>query len=183
MRFLVSLFLLALAPTTVLGWIAHTKTVHDGDSITVINADATHVVVRLYGIDAPERKQPFGYQATTRLKKLAARKDLDVEPMDTDRYGRTVALVRLKDGTLLNEVMVAEGLAWVYDDYCRSADLCERLRSLQQRARSEGRGLWSDDSPERPLDWRREHKTEEWYKAPVRALKTIVKKVRVVLKP
>lgn len=93
---------------------ARTKTVHDGDSLKVQRADKQLVTIRLYGIDAPEFKQAFGQDAKKRLMALVARKNVDIEPVDTDHYGRTVALVRLKDGTLVNEVMVADGLAWVY---------------------------------------------------------------------
>ncbi len=163
-------------------WQARTKFVYDGDSLNVVKQDGSLETIRLYGVDAPEVKQPFGYQAKRRLAKLVGRKQLEIEPVDTDRYGRTVALVRLRDGALVNEVVVAEGLAWVYDDYCRQ-ELCQRLRGLQDAARSERRGLWSENDPQRPSEWRREHKTEEWYKKPVRVMKAIAKKVRVVLHP
>ena len=160
-------------------WNARVKGVQDGDSINVHGDGKTVVNIRLYGIDAPEMKQPFGYQAKKRLSKLVSRQTVDIEPLDTDRYGRTVALVRLKDGTLVNEVMVADGLAWVYDQYCLQ-DLCQRLSDLQADARQQRRGLWAESDPQRPSDWRREHKAEEWYKAPVRALKTIAHKIKVV---
>lgn len=156
-----------------------TQNVHDGDSISVSGPDQQTVHVRLYGVDAPEFKQAFGYQAKRRLRQLASRQTLDIEPVDTDRYGRTVALVRSKDGTLINEVMVAEGLAWVYDQYCHQ-DLCQHLRDLQEQARQERRGLWADSDPTRPADWRKEHKAEEWYAAPVRALKTVARKIKGV---
>jgi len=164
------------------GWQARVKKTHDGDSITVVNESGTQIRIRLYGVDAPEIKQPYGYQARRRMAKLAGRKTLDIEPMDTDRYGRTVAIVRFRDGVMLNEVMVAEGLAWVYDEYCHSPELCQHLRELQDQARQERRGLWIDDAPQRPSDWRRETRTEEWYKKPVRVIKAIARKVRVVIR-
>lgn len=153
---------------------ARASTVHDGDSIKVRRSDKTLVTIRLYGVDAPELKQPFGARAKKRLAALAARQALDIEPVDTDRYGRTVALVRLKDGTLLNEVMVADGLAWVYGQYC-DRDICSRLHELEAQARSDGRGLWAEGDPTRPSDWRKQHKTEEWYENPVRAIKKITR--------
>jgi endonuclease YncB( thermonuclease family) len=177
------LLFLPLLSSVAWAWQARAKNAHDGDSITVINESGTQIHIRLYGIDAPELKQPYGYQARRRMTKLAGRKTLDIEPVDTDRYGRTVAIVRLRDGTMVNEVMVAEGLAWVYDDYCHSPELCQRLRELQDQARQERRGLWVDDAPQRPSDWRRETKTEEWYKKPVRVMKAIARKVRVIIRP
>ncbi|MBI5518842.1 MAG: thermonuclease family protein [Desulfovibrio sp.] len=176
-----ALVLCALCAGQAAAYQAKVKNVHDGDSIAVYGPDEQVVHVRLYGIDAPEFKQPYGYQAKTRLRKLASRKTLEIEPVDTDRYGRTVALVYDKDGRLLNEAMVADGLAWVYEKYCQK-DICEGLRQLEAQARQERRGLWADPAPQRPEDWRREHKSEEWYAAPVRAVKTIARKITGVFK-
>jgi len=157
---------------------AHVKTVSDGDSLTVSGADGAVVHVRLYGIDAPEYKQSYGLQAKKRLAKLVSRKDVEVEAVGTDRYGRTVALVRREGGVLVNEAMVAEGYAWVYGQYCRQETLCQRLRELQDRARAERLGLWQEDDPLRPADWRREHNVEEWYKTPVWIVKSVARKVK-----
>ena len=163
------------------GFDARTKAVHDGDSINVYGPEELVVNIRLYGIDAPESKQPFGYQAKKRLSKLVSRKHLSIEPVDTDHYNRTVALVRLEDGTLVNEVLVAEGLAWVYDQYCHKEDLCQHLLELQKRAQQDRLGLWAENDPQRPADWRKEHKHEEWYKTPVRVVKTFARKIKVAL--
>ena len=160
---------------------ASVKGVHDGDTITARRNDKTVVTLRLYGIDAPELKQAYGRHAQQLLSSLAARQRLVVEPLDTDRYGRTVALVRLPDGTLLNEVLVAEGLAWVYEEYCHE-DLCKHLRELERQARRERLGLWAEADPTRPAEWRRRHKVEEWYQSPLRAIKKVARGVGSVLR-
>jgi micrococcal nuclease len=172
--------ILALA-SPALAWESRTKSVRDGDSINVTNDDGVVVNIRLYGIDAPESKQAFGYQAKKRLTQLVSRKTIRIENMDTDRYGRTVALVRLSDGTLVNEEMLRSGLAWVYEQYCLREDLCESLRQAQAEARSAGRGLWAEANPTPPWEWRKSHKTEEWYAGPVRAMKTIARRIKVAI--
>ena len=172
---------LALAAPA-LAWESRTKSVHDGDSINVINADGAVVNVRLYGIDAPEYKQAFGLQAKKQLLKLVSRRNVRIEVLDTDRYGRNVALVRLDDGTLVNAEMVRAGLAWVYDQYCQREDICEALRQAQAGARTAGRGLWAEPGPTPPWEWRKTHKTEEWYAAPVRAMKSIARTVKRVIR-
>jgi endonuclease YncB( thermonuclease family) len=48
---------------------------------------------------------------------------VDVEPVTTDRYGRTVAFVRVGD-LLVNEELIRQGLAWVYTRYC-DRTICE----------------------------------------------------------
>lgn len=164
-----------------LAWETRSKSVRDGDSIDVVNDDGVQVNIRLYGIDAPESKQAFGYQAKKRLTQLVSRKIIRIENVDTDRYGRTVALVRLVDGTLVNEEMVRSGLAWVYDQYCKEPDLCADLRQAQAEAKGAGRGLWAESDPTPPWEWRKHNKTEEWYARPLQAMKTLARKVRVVI--
>jgi endonuclease YncB( thermonuclease family) len=54
--------------------------------------------IRLHGIDAPERDQPYGDMATAALKYMVGRSVYYVET-DTDRYGRMVAsLYHSKEG-------------------------------------------------------------------------------------
>lgn len=161
-----------------LAWQSRTKSVRDGDSIDVTNADGVVVNIRLYGIDAPEAKQASGSQAKTQLTKLVARKTVHIESVDTDRYGRNVALVRLNDGTLVNREMIRAGLAWVYDQYCQREVVCQELRQAEAEAKGARRGLWAEPNPTAPWEWRRANKTEEWYKAPVRAVKTLVRKIK-----
>ncbi len=180
--FLFSTALLLGLAAQALGWQARVKSVHDGDSLSVVNGDGAQIHVRLYGVDAPEAKQPYGYQAKRTLSRLASRKTVDITALDTDRYGRTVALVHTPDGNLANLEMVRSGYAWVYDQYCTRQDICDQLRSAQSEARTAGRGLWADSDPTPPWEWRKAHKTEEWYAKPVRALKTIANKIKAVIR-
>jgi endonuclease YncB( thermonuclease family) len=45
-------------------------------------------------------------------------KDVNVHPVDVDRYGRTVALVAAPGREMLNSWLVKEGLTWVYPQFC-----------------------------------------------------------------
>jgi len=64
--------------------------VHDGDTITVLDADKKQHKIRLAGIDAPELKQAFGTRARQNLATLVHQQDVRVEWDKTDRYRRTV---------------------------------------------------------------------------------------------
>ena len=66
---------------------------------------------------------------------------------DTDRYGRLVAEVMLPNQRLLNHELLKAGLAWWYEKYAPDETL---YRLLENQARREGLGLWSD--PERCLE-------------------------------
>ena len=68
-------------------------------------------------------------------------KTVEVEPVTTDRYSRTVAFVRAGD-TLANEELIRQGFAWVFTRYC-DKPICQRWKHLEVEARKAKRGLWS----------------------------------------
>ena len=73
-----------------------------------------------WGIDCPETRQDFGTKAKKLTSTLVFSKVVDVEPVTRDRYGRTVAFVRVGD-TLVIEELIRQGLAWVFTRYCDRA--------------------------------------------------------------
>lgn len=64
--------------------------VADGDTVTVLDANKVQHKIRLSGIDAPEKKQPFGERSKESLSDLVFGKDVSVETDKRDRYGREV---------------------------------------------------------------------------------------------
>lgn len=128
----------------------------DGDSI-VIQRSGEINTIRLYGIDTPEYKQAYSNKAKQFTRRLVNGQRVSVEEKDRDRYGRIVALV-VSQGKLVNRELVREGLAWYYPHYCREQPLCNELRSLENQAKKEGRGLWRDRNPVSPMEWKRQQK-------------------------
>ncbi len=123
----------------------------DGDTLTVLHAGKQERV-RLYGVDCPEKKQPFGTRARQVTGQLAFRKVVTVRVKDRDRYGRTVGEVILPDGKVLNRELVRAGLAWWYRDYA-AGDM--ELFRLEREARAAGRGVWSDPKAVPPWEYRK----------------------------
>ena len=109
-------------PCPALGWSGKVIGVADGDTITVLR-DKQPQKIRLYGIDCPEKRQPFGNKAKQFTSELVFGKVVEIEPIATDRYGRTVAFVRIENITV-NEELIKEGLGWVYMRYCK-LPLCD----------------------------------------------------------
>jgi micrococcal nuclease len=149
------IFVLLTSPAYAADW--HGKVVHiaDGDTITVLH-DREQVKIRLYGIDAPEKAQPFGNRAKQMTGDLAAGKVVTVKPRDKDRYGRTVAEIILPDGKNLNRELVGAGMAWHFVRYAKND---KELAQLEADAKANKRGLWTDPEPVPPWEWRRQKKT------------------------
>jgi len=124
--------------------------VADGDTITVMR-DGTPVKIRFNGIDAPEKAQPFGDRAYQFVFRETNGQTVTIRPTDTDRYGRVVGVVILRDGRNLNAELVAAGMAWHYKRYSDDTTLAR----LEREARKDRRGLWSQADPIPPWKWRR----------------------------
>ena len=60
--------------------------------------------VRLANVDAPEKGRKGGTKATQQLKKLIQGKKVEVETIARDKYGRSVARVKV-DGKSVNLAM------------------------------------------------------------------------------
>ena len=154
--FILSLVLILL-PSFSWAWSGEVVGVTDGDKITVLNSKTLKdVKIRLYGIDCPEGEQAFSKKAKQLTSKLVFGKIVGVKVMDTDRYGRTVAMI-YADKALLNEELVKAGLAWVYWKYCHHP-ICETWKGLQIGARMDKRGLWADPDRIPPWKFRRQRR-------------------------
>lgn len=128
----------------------------DGDTI-VLDAGTDCYRVRLAGIDALERDQPWGDASTRELRRQVAGKDVVVDWDKRDRYDRLVGVVRL-DGEDVNLHMVDRGMAWHYKRYAneQTSEGRELYSAAEIAAQAARRGLWSDGDPVAPWEWRRQ---------------------------
>lgn len=127
--------------------------VADGDTITILTEDFSQIKVRLHGIDCPERKQDFGNKAKLFTSELAFGKVVTITDLDKDRYGRTIGIVGLPDGRILNRELLKAGLAWHYKKYDNAADWA----NLELEARKRKIGIWSMKNPVAPWEQRKNH--------------------------
>jgi len=125
--------------------------VHDGDTLTLLTADRRQVKIRLAGIDAPERRQPYGQRSRQQLADLVSGREVQAQVAGVDKYQRTVARVHVK-ALDVNRELVRRGAAWVYRDYNRDASLL----AAESAARRDGAGLWALPEAQRqpPWEWR-----------------------------
>jgi micrococcal nuclease len=134
------------------GWVdagewAAVRRVADGDTIELTDGR----LVRYLGIDAPEinheagTAQPFGFEARARNREWVGsqrvRLEVDVERFDV--YGRTLAYVFLPDGSMVNEALLQEGLAFCL---AKTPNLKynDRLLRAQRQAMELRRGIWRE---------------------------------------
>ena len=121
------------------------KKVIDGDTLRLEDGRQ----VRLLGVDTPESKhsevpvQAFSKEAYEFSRQMVegfeVRLEYDVE--ETDKYGRTLAYVYLRDGRMLNIEILKRGYAYVLRrfPFKKKAEFLY----IQDQARQEHRGLWS----------------------------------------
>ena len=89
-KFLIPPIALVLLLLSTLTWAWQGKVVHltDGDTIVVLTDDKEQVRIRLYGIDTPESRQPFGSKATRFVREIAALEIVEIDERYLDRYGQ-----------------------------------------------------------------------------------------------
>lgn len=133
--------------------------VSDGDTISVKRLkngvlDGDLIKVRLYGVDAPEKDQDFGYESKKALMNYVADKTIEIDIKSKDRYGRSVGILYV-GGRNINEELLRDGYVWYYEQYDKNN---ERSRLLQENAMKNKLGLFSKKGYIEPWKFRKEKK-------------------------
>ena len=128
----------------------------DGDTLTLLAGTNTPYKIRLGGIDAPERGQPFGNVSRRHMAEIAFGKQATADCYKVDRYGRLVCTVYV-DGKDLGLAQIDAGLAWWFRLYANEQPPQERLTydMAETKAYVDRIGLWSDPHPVPPWEWRK----------------------------
>ena len=137
-------------------FIAKVIGVKDGDTIEILYKKK-NIVVRFEHIDCPEKKQPFGKKAKQFVSDEIFSKDVQiVSNGKTDRWGRLIATVLLENGENLNKLLVLNGLAMHYKKYSNDGS----YDILENQARRNKVGIWSDPNTITPWDYRKRKKNQ-----------------------
>jgi micrococcal nuclease len=142
-------------------WSVVPKSVHDGDTIKVEHRGQV-LKIRFCGIDAPELKQSQGEQSRNYLRSLLTQSanQVQINPVDTDQYGRTVAEVfRKKNGQSVNvnAEMAQSGWAYYYAQYASNCPQKAAIATAEAQAKQKKLGVWKNANSVRPWDWRKTH--------------------------
>ncbi len=130
--------------------------VSDGDTIRV-RIDGEEFPVRYIGIDAPERDEPLGRDATRANAQLVdgTRVHLERDTSETDQYDRLLRHVWLKRDSgwlLVSADLVRQGLAYA-QSYPPDTAYDDVLAEAEDDAVADGLGLWDatvDPTPTLP---------------------------------
>ena len=115
----------------------------------IIDGDTIHYEgqrIRLKGIDAPERRQPYGTEATRALAKQLRRGKVTCRLEGKDKYDRHLGTCYVQ-GRNVNEWMVRNGYAWSY--------WTSQYRGQEELAQRQRKGVHRSRSAIRPQQWRR----------------------------
>lgn len=94
--------------------------VFDGDSFNLKAKDGSTVRVRIAGIDAPEKTQPYSNKAKDSLAELLQSGPIGLQPVKVDAYDRWVANVSMGDRDL-GLLQIQRGYAWYFVRYKKTS--------------------------------------------------------------
>ena len=142
---------------------AKVQRVVDGDTVHVVNKAGKKFKVRLTGIDAPEKNQPYGLASTYKLTEILINKLVllkskpnNGKPYTIDRYKRVLAKIIL-DGKDINLSQVLTGYAWHFKRYQKQQSPSDRelYSEAEIDAKKNELGLWEEKNPIAPWKWRK----------------------------
>jgi endonuclease YncB( thermonuclease family) len=126
----------------------------DAETVVLVSPRDDKSTVRIAGIDAPEKDQPFGKESFDQLIVLIKGKEITSELIKIDGKSLFVSRIRL-DGEDIGLKLIQTGYAWHRNERGElpPADM-ERYAAAQLEAKSNKVGLWATDAVD-PKDWRK----------------------------
>lgn len=125
----------------------------DGESFFIKMENGDTDSVRLWGIDSPEIKQQYGKAAQRNLETHIHREvSLEYKTRDKNNFMMAIVTYKQKNGDEinLNYFLVEQGYAWK-NKFTKD----KKLEKLQNQAKRNQVGLWRNDNPTPPWEWRK----------------------------
>lgn len=145
--------------------------VSDGDTATV-RTSYGDLIIRLFAIDAPEAKchgfsdnvciedgQAKAKASKLYLRNLVLNKNVEVK-LGQGTSGKRLVGTIFSDGQDVNLEMVKAGYAWHYKFFSKNQTTDDRkiYTDAENNARALKAGIWEDNNPIPPWNWRKQHK-------------------------
>jgi len=119
----------------------------DGDTVAAIDATGSKQTIKLMGLDAPEKGQPFWKESKQALKNGTLKKNITFSMCPVNKDDVLLAYLTDDKGMNINKTLVEYGYAWncsTEQEYCDASDLAKKNK----------RGLWKSSKPIAPWDYR-----------------------------
>jgi micrococcal nuclease len=127
--------------------------------VSVLDRDILEVLhkyhperIRLSGLEGPEKSHAYGNNATPATAALVVGKAVMLQSFGKDQCGRTLADVRLLEGTHVDHTVVKDGWCW-WDRKYAPGDVV--LEGLEREARKAKKGLWGAPVHVPSWEWRK----------------------------
>lgn len=131
--------------TTFSEWEVKVVDVFDGDTL-IVSLEGRAEIIKLFGVDSPEKEQPFGLEARSFTSDLVSGRIIRVIPIEKGRY----EMVKVyHENKCLNEELLKAGYAW----YNIDGSIDEQWVQMEQQARYDRKGLWSEENPVPPWQY------------------------------
>lgn len=152
LKYFYSIFLFVFLSSFSFAFSGKIDRIVDGDTI-VISTLSESFTCRLYGIDAPEKKQTFGNESANFLNNLLLKKIVEYEILDNDKYGRKICIIKIEDKNVNLEIL-RQGFAWAYIKYLNKK-YKKKFLNAELEAKSLKRGLWEKENAIPPWVFRK----------------------------
>ena len=149
---LICIILFWFTAVPALAWTGKVVDVRDGDVLKVSHPEKGVLTIMLYGIDAPDERQPFFKEAKEFLTDKVEGQVVTVQEFVTGQ--KLVTAVIFHGGVNINEQVLQAGYCWVYKKYC-DQDFFSDWRTYEKQARDQKLGLWQEENPIPPWEWRK----------------------------
>lgn len=137
--------------------------VYDGDSFNVKTSAGNVIRLRISGIDAPERGQPYGRRSTDALNEMLQSGPIKLTADKKDRFDRWLIRATV-NGQDVGLQQIRNGWAWFFRRYKNDLpkELQETYAQAEENARRQRAGLWAwREPPEAPWDYRERTRKEK----------------------
>lgn len=115
----------------------------DGDTVVIVRG-GSEAIVRLIGVNAPERDECFFGKSTNHLIEALEGVTVEIEDLGTDQFGRTLAYL-WADARLVNLELVAGG--WAIATTPGEAETYgQEILDAEREAVETSAGLWAADA-------------------------------------
>lgn len=122
----------------------------DGNTFEIIDDYDEVIKFILSEVDCPELGQELSEEAKSFSENLISKKKVEVTVTGKDMWGNKLVIIKMKNGDLLHEALIIEGLAWA------SKKSEPKVAQLEDKAKIDKKGIWAMAEPTPPWVYRRQ---------------------------